>query len=97
MIHIRPEKPRDLAAIYHVNERALGHVVEAQFVEEPRARQKMTLLLVAVQNGYVLGHILFSPVTIDSGRYGTRRLDWGPSGLVRISESGHWIALDRSC
>jgi putative acetyltransferase len=66
LIIIRPEKPDDVAAIRIVNERAFGRPAEAELVEALRAHGKATLSLVAEQNAQVVGHILFSPVTIES-------------------------------
>ena len=64
---IRPEHPGDLAAIRFVNERAFGTSAEADLVDTLRARQKVVLSLVAVLDGRVVGHILFSPAAIESG------------------------------
>jgi GNAT superfamily N-acetyltransferase len=50
-----------------VNERAFGTSAEADLVDTLRARQKVVLSLVAVLDGRVVGHILFSPAAIESG------------------------------
>lgn len=67
MITIRPEKQDDLAAIRIVNEQAFGRPAEADLVDALRRNGRVTLSLVAEDGGRVVGHILFSPVTIESG------------------------------
>ena len=67
MITIRHEKPDDIPHIRHVNEQAFGRPAEANLVEALRVRGKAAVSLVAVQDGQVVGHILFSPVLIGSG------------------------------
>ena len=66
LIIIRPETPDDVAAIRVVNQRAFGQPAEAELVEALRAHGKATVSLVADQAGQVVGHILFSPVMIES-------------------------------
>jgi len=67
MVVVRREEPRDIPAVRYVNERAFGRPAEANLVDALRGRQKVTLSLVAVQDDQVLGHILFSPITIEAG------------------------------
>ena len=64
-VSIRHELPSDMAAIYRVNEAAFGRPVEADIVESLRRRGKVILSLVAVAEGEVVGHALFSPVVLD--------------------------------
>ncbi len=66
MLIVRNEKPEDIAAIREVNEKAFGQPAEANLVDALRANGKVTLSLVAVQDDRVVGHILFSPVAIES-------------------------------
>jgi putative acetyltransferase len=63
---VRQERPGDVAAIRHVNEQAFGQPAEANLVDMLRARGKVILSLVAVQGDRIVGHILFSPVMIES-------------------------------
>jgi putative acetyltransferase len=67
MLIIRPEEPRDIAAIHHVNEQAFGRPAEANLVDALRRNGRVTLSLVAEDDGRIVGHVLFSPVTIESG------------------------------
>jgi putative acetyltransferase len=66
MRFIRREQPEDIAAIHEVHELAFGRPAEADLVDALRAKSKATLSLVAVENDRIVGHILFSPVTINS-------------------------------
>ena len=63
---IRPEKPDDIPAIRIVNKRAFGGATEADLVDALRLNGKATISLVAEDDGRVVGHILFSPVTIET-------------------------------
>lgn len=63
---IRPEKPEDIPAIRIVIEQAFGRPAEADLVDALRRNGKATISLVAEDDGRVVGHILFSPVTIQS-------------------------------
>src|ERR1700754_4219750 len=64
MISIRPEQADDQNAIYRVNERAFNTSDEALLVDQLRQNGKVILSLVAVHDGQVVGHILFSPIVI---------------------------------
>jgi putative acetyltransferase len=66
MTLIRSENPEDIPAIRIVNERAFGRPAEADLVDALRRNGKTLVSLVAEVNGSVVGHILFSPVTIET-------------------------------
>jgi putative acetyltransferase len=66
MPFIRGERPEDIATIHEVHELAFGRPDEADLVDILRARGKATLSLVAVEDDWIVGHILFSSVTIES-------------------------------
>ena len=61
MIDIRVEQPEDKAAIRDVNRRAFGADQECRIVDALRANGAVLLSLVAMLNGEVVGHILYSP------------------------------------
>jgi putative acetyltransferase len=63
---IRPEEPPDIAAIRLVNEQAFGGSAEANAIDLLRERGAATLSLVAVIDDQVVGHLFFSPITIES-------------------------------
>lgn len=64
MIEIRAERPGDEAAIRRVNEQAFGAPGEAKLVDQLRASRRVVVSLVALRGDDIVGHILFSPVTI---------------------------------
>jgi len=64
MIKIRPEQPDDALSIHTVNELAFGQPTEAILVDTLRLACPETLSLVAVMDSQIVGHILFTPVTI---------------------------------
>ena len=66
MLTIRWETPEDVEYIRYVNEQAFGRGNEAELIEKLRNRGALTISLVAVQNGEIVGHISFSPVVIES-------------------------------
>lgn len=61
---IRPESPEDFSAVRHVIELAFGQPAEADLVEKLRRTCADALSLVA-EDSEVVGHVLFTPVTID--------------------------------
>lgn len=64
MLIVRAEAPADYAAVREVNERAFGRAEEADLVDAIRRNGRARVSLVAERGGRVVGHILFSPVTI---------------------------------
>ncbi len=66
MIEIRQEKPDDSSAINRLNLAAFDNGPEAVLVDRLRSACEEYVSFVAVENGEVVGHILFTPVTIDS-------------------------------
>ena len=72
-MEIRDETPQDMDAIFRLTEVAFkpmpfSNGTEAQIVDALRRAGDLTISLVAVDSGEVVGHIAFSPITID-GRY----------------------------
>ncbi len=65
-IIIRAEKPEDISQIYDLNIRAFGQDAEANLVNTLRQNDAVILSVVAVDNNRIVGHILFSPASIDS-------------------------------
>jgi putative acetyltransferase len=67
VITIREERAEDIPAIREVNDQAFGNPGEGRLVDALREKGAVLSSLVAVREGRVVGHILYSPVTIDSG------------------------------
>lgn len=89
-LEIRPEHPGDHAAIRDVTAAAfagseLGHHGEAELIERLRASETPLLSLVAVRDGQVIGHVLFSPAHLETA---SGKLEG--SGLAPVSVApGH--------
>jgi putative acetyltransferase len=82
VIEIRNEKPEDVAAIRHVLEEAFGGSDEADLVERLREAGKAVISLVAECEGQLVGHILFSRVTIAPEQAGFKGLGLAPVALL---------------
>lgn len=82
MVAILHEKPEDAHAIRLVLEQAFGQSNEADIVEILRHRGALTLSLVAIRENEVVGHILFSPVTIESGGSSFNAIGLGPMAVL---------------
>lgn len=65
MIIVRKERPGDVAAVRKVEREAFNRPDEAGIVDRIRANGGEQLSLVAVDDGTVIGHILFSRATIE--------------------------------
>lgn len=69
-MQIRPERPDDVGAIHALTRTAFEDMAhseqtEAAIVDALRAAGALTLSLVAEEAGEIVGHVAFSPVTID--------------------------------
>src|ERR1051326_1110488 len=69
VITIRPERPDDSFVIQQVHIKAFGGLAEAKLVRLITERNKALISLVAVSDDKVVGHILFSRVTIDNSSF----------------------------
>jgi putative acetyltransferase len=65
MITIREEGPEDTKAVREVYIGAFDQELEADLVDQLRQRCDDLLALVAVREGRIVGHILFSPAAIE--------------------------------
>ena len=66
MIEIREELPADITAIRQVNSRAFEQDQEGNIVGALRLNGAALLSLVAILNGQVVGHIMYSPSSVGS-------------------------------
>jgi len=64
VIEIREEQPGDVDAVREVNRQAFEQEQEGRIVDALRERGAAILSLVAVADGVVVGHIIFSPLTV---------------------------------
>ncbi len=80
-MEIRKERPTDIAAIRHVNQQAFGTNAEAAIVDVVRAQAQPIISLVAEDDGEIVGHIMFSPVTLEP-RAGVLMMGLAPMAVV---------------
>ena len=66
MVTIRKEKSGDRQEIRRVNLSAFGREAEADVVDTLRESCPESISLVAVYDNQVVGHILFTPVTVET-------------------------------
>jgi putative acetyltransferase len=64
LIEIREGRPDDVAAVRDLNRRAFGQDQESNIVDELRANGATLLSLVATVNDRVVGHIMYSPLSV---------------------------------
>ena len=64
LIEIRDERPHDVAAVREVHKRAFGQEQESNIVDALRTNRTALFSLVATMDDGVVGHIIYSPVTV---------------------------------
>jgi putative acetyltransferase len=82
MLTIRGETPEDFSAIHHINTAAFGRPNEAALVDALRQNNALTISLVAVQDGRLVGHVALSPVTITSSTATIEALGLAPMAVL---------------
>ncbi len=107
MISVREEAPKDVPAIRTLNEQAFGQAQEAGIVDALRGSGDEFISFVADCDGKVVGHILFTPVTIETTRGTVRGMGLGPMAVLperqrqgtgaALVERGLATLRDRSC
>ena len=107
VLSIRNEEPGDSAAIRAVNEGAFGQTDEAEIVDKLRAAGNSVLSLVAVRDGEIVGHVQFSPVTIEHEGSTIEGVGLGPMAVLpdfqdqgigsALVEAGLAAVGDRGC
>ncbi len=94
---IRPEMSGDIPAIYQVNQLAFKRENEAQLVNRLREENAVVLSLVAICDGRLVGHILFSPVTITNNEFQWQAIGLGPMAVLpEFQKHGIGSALIRA-
>jgi putative acetyltransferase len=64
LVEVKKENPADVAAIRDVNKRAFGQDQEANIIDALRSSGAALLSLVATLNDRVVGHIMYSPISV---------------------------------
>ena len=106
MITIRPEGPENAARIRRINELAFGQPAEADLVEKLRQACSSSLSLVA-EDDAVVGHILFTPVVVESAERSVLGMGLAPMAVLpdrqrqgigsQLVRRGLDILRERSC
>ena len=81
-IDILEERPIHAAAITRVHDLAFGQPSEGRLAAMLRGAGRVALSLVAVSMGEVVGHALFSPVTLEPAIDGVQWVALGPIGVL---------------
>src|SRR2546430_16155116 len=82
MLAIRDEKPADHLAIHAVHTAAFGRPHEADLVDALRRHNALTISLVTVKHGHIVGHIALSPVTVTSSTTTIEALGLAPMAVL---------------
>ncbi len=82
MIIVRAETAEDYTAVRQVNELAFGGSDEAVLVDKLRAVADPQISLVAVKDAQVVGHIFFSPVSIEISDAAVLALGLAPMAVL---------------
>lgn len=82
MIFIRPETPEDTAAIWQINRQAFGRPEEADLVDNLRQAGALEVSLVAAADGVLVGHIAFSPMSIQQHPDPSRVIGLAPLAVL---------------
>lgn len=82
MVTVRAETSGDIAAVRRVNELAFGRPNEAALVDALRHASDPYISLVAIESGQVVGHIFFSPVSIESQDTGPLAMGLAPMAVL---------------
>lgn len=88
MIQIRKEAPNEAEAIRQVHLQAFEWPAESKLVDLLRERELSSVSLVAVEQGQIVGHVQFSPVTIEPPQ-SIRALGMGPVGIKPEFQGQH--------
>ena len=81
-VTIRPERPEDYPSVFQVNVAAFGQEDEARLVDALRADGYARVSLVAEVDRRVVGHILFSTLTLRAGGQYRDEVSLAPMAVV---------------
>jgi putative acetyltransferase len=107
VIAIRPERPADASRIRQINELAFGQPAEADLVDTLRLSCSNALSLVADDDGDIVGHILFTPVVVESYERSVFGMGLAPMAVIperqrqgiglQLVSRGLDILIERRC
>jgi putative acetyltransferase len=81
-LHVRDEQSGDEQAIHSLHACAFGRELEARLVDLLRAAGKAAISLVGCESERVVGHVLFSPITIANAPSDVHGVALGPVGVL---------------
>lgn len=82
MTELRVEKSGDEPGVRRVNEQAFGQPGEANLVDALREHNAVVLSMLAVEGNEIVGHILFTEVTISNSTGSFQALGLGPMAVL---------------
>jgi putative acetyltransferase len=82
MTTVREEQPDDGLIVRKINEMAFGGPTEARIVERLRQNCPDVLSLVACVEDKIVGHVLFSPVELQSEKKSIEGMGLGPMAVL---------------
>ena len=80
MTRVRPSTESDLQAIREIHTAAYGRADEAELALRVMANRSPCVSLVGERDGRIVGHVLFSPVTLEGSHF-----DPPPMGLAPLA------------
>ena len=81
-ITVRPESAADASAVRRVHQQAFGGAAEAALVNALRTQGYVRLSLVAVAEGQLVGHVLYSRAVISTPTSGVAALALAPIAVL---------------
>lgn len=97
VIQIRVATPDDEAALVRVHREAFGRAEEAELARRLHARGSDCVSLAAFEGDALVGHVLFSPVTVGGHIFAKPPMGLGPVGVLpTLQRGGTGIALCRA-
>jgi putative acetyltransferase len=87
MLTIRLETPEDIDSIHYVNKQAFKQENEPVLIEKLRNRGVLTISLIAIQDGEIVGHIAFSPVQIESEGSSFQAITLAPIAVLPVNQN----------
>lgn len=81
-LELRPESGQDIPGIRAVETAAFSRPAEARLVEQARQHGRVSLSMVAVEQGSLVGHVLLTPLSSENGSIPTGGLGLGPLAVA---------------
>jgi putative acetyltransferase len=81
-LHVRPERAGDEVAIARVHDAAFGRADESRIVDAIRRAGRSNVSLVAADGSGVVGHILLTPVVVESAQATVGVMGLGPMAVL---------------